>query len=160
METDKIFYPKAPERLLRYLLKSGLAPHLLTHVRELQHLQTIFAQVVKPELADYCYLIKYKDGKLKIGADAAAWAARLRFDAPELIRLLRTYPEFEHLQEIICKVRPKSETLTHCVLAKPQISSQNIKLIQETASHIKDPQLRGALERFAKNAAGTDMSSS
>jgi len=84
-----------------------------------------------------------------LAADSPVWAARLRFQAPQLVKQLT-----QHLSGKRCtiqvRVRPPETTLVPPPL-KPGIRPgiQGIAALQQVAQTVSDPELKTALLRLA-----------
>jgi hypothetical protein len=71
-----------------------------------RRLQQIFQGQLDSDLWPYCQFNHYEKGCLLLAVQSGAWAARLRYLAPDLINVLKVYPEFSELRTIKCQVEP------------------------------------------------------
>lgn len=104
-------------------------------------------------LANHCYVIKKTNGNLTLLVDNAHWVIQLRFQLPDLIKKLRTFPELHDLQTIDLKVRPRPAPLSSApppTRPPVQLSAQNAALLRDTAKTISDPKLKAILDKIAK----------
>jgi len=81
--------------------------------------------------------------------DSTAWATRLRYQSPQLLRCLHRHPSLAQLRRIEIRVTP----LAQPVSSSPQpatLSAANAAIIDSTADSLSDPNLRTALKRLAR----------
>lgn len=88
----------------------ALLPKLVAKARRLQEVDQLLRSFLDHEMAQHCVLADVKNnskGKLEalLIADNAAWATRLRYAIPELLKNVRTQPEFKELKKIRYGVR-------------------------------------------------------
>ena len=128
---------------------------LVTRTRQLRRWTTLFRSRLDEELAPHCYLSNLDGPALTVYVHSAAWATRLRFQAPNLIPDLRaTNPVFASLETIRVKVLApdKAATVSPTKSAGPAMSKDNAQGINTLSESIEDPELQQALQRLAKNA--------
>lgn len=89
---------------------------------------------------------------LVIAAISPAWASKLRFHTPILKRCLMAEPRFSRLQKIVIKVA-FSNINTKFKENKPNYSQNSAKVIENSAQHITDEGLKGALMRLSRHVA-------
>lgn len=100
------------------------------------------------ELAAACRVGGISDGCVRLIAGTPAWAARLRFEAPRLLKSLHAHGmnEVRKLQVRIAPPaapRPAPQRRVH-------LSAANAQLLEQTARAIADPRLAQALARLAR----------
>lgn len=66
----------------------------------------VLHSLLPDELAPHCHTVNIISNTIVIETDSAVWATRLRYLAPELIKILQQNSPFAHLTEIQCRVRP------------------------------------------------------
>lgn len=138
-------------RLLHLLLSVGTTARLLEHARQLQSLDTQLAACLDPEAAAHTRVANLNNGRLVIHTDSAAWATRLRYLVPQLLRCLHKAPSLTHLQGIDIRVSPLAQPASP--VTRPAIlSADNAALLDSTADTLSDPGLRSALKRLARRA--------
>ena len=94
-----------------------------------------------------------KQQNLIIAAISAAWASKLRFYSPMLKRALTAEPQFSQLSKIIIKV-VSTNISTKKVKNMPIYSQSSAEIIQNSAQHIENDELKEALMRLAHNVGG------
>jgi len=104
------------------------------------------------DLAANCHVAGVRDGCLRLIADSAAWAARLRFQEPLLLKALTQRGDHE-VRRIQVRVSPREQTRT---LPKRnlKLSAENAQLLEQTARALEDPRLAQALLRLARRGTG------
>jgi hypothetical protein len=89
-----------------------------------------------------------------IATDSPAWLSKIRYLAPELLRILRAAPGLATLQHIQFKVIPAAAAHPAPLPPhRPTLSRQGADILRSTASGIEDPQLSAALRRLAQRAS-------
>jgi len=151
-------YNSGFEKKVSSLLHQNQLAQLVARSRRLQLLNKPFKKVVDPQLARHCYIADYTDHQLYLIVDNNAWAARLRYSIPQLLKSLRGSSEFSELQKIHFRIQLKQpEKKPVNLSSKPKerkplvLSLDNAHLMQEMAQTISDKKLKSALLRLAKN---------
>lgn len=128
---------------------------LVTRTRLLRRLTLELRRHLDTELAPHCYVSQIEDTQLVVFVDSAAWATRLRFQAAQLLPVLRTAnPAFSQVARI--RVSIVSHTRTREVPTNrpdgPVMSENNANIINTLSDGIDDPSLQQALRRLARHA--------
>lgn len=124
---------------------------LLQRARQLKRLEEKICQLLPEGLAENCSLMNLQNGTLTLTTASPAWAARLRFFAPELLTQLKLRYSMQ-LQTVRVRILPQTETDAETVFVQPMVlSMQNANLLAQTAKTVNDPGLREALYRLAAN---------
>ncbi len=101
------------------------------------------------DLAANCHVAGVRDGCLRLIADSAAWAARLRFQEPLLLKALNQRGTHE-VRRIHVRVSPREQA--HSLpKRKLKLSAENVQLLVQTARALEDPRLAQALLRLARH---------
>ncbi|HHO69231.1 MAG TPA: DUF721 domain-containing protein [Gammaproteobacteria bacterium] len=128
------------------LLGQGPAARLLARARSLASLQDRVRQLLPEPLGAHCTVLNLRRGTLSLSADSPAWAARLRFLAPQLLRQLGT----DRIRELRVRVHPQVESGARRPPARrARLSAGAGELVARTAEGIDHPALRTALRRLA-----------
>jgi hypothetical protein len=131
------------------LLGTGVLAGLLARSRNLRKMDILLAQLLPAPLNSHCRILNIRNTILVLAADSPVWAARLRFQAPQLVKQLA-----QHLSEKRCtihvRVRPP-ETDMVVPPQKPVIrpGTQGRAALQQAARSVSDPELKSALLRLA-----------
>ncbi len=123
---------------------------LLTRVKRLEAIQQLVYKHIDPNLAKFIQVASYEDGCLKFVTSSATWATPLRYAFPQLIQILKSYPQLRHLQRCDCQIRPPDKAPTPPT-PPPNLSAQTRDLLHTAASGIMNEALRDALKRLARN---------
>ena len=84
----------AKPRPINQLLATGTVPDLIAHARQLQSLSTALRRCLPADAAPHVQVVRWSDGQVTVQADSTAWATRLRYLSPQLLRQLQQLPEF------------------------------------------------------------------
>jgi hypothetical protein len=100
------------------------------------------------ELAGQCRVGGVSEGCLRLLAPTPAWAARLRFEAPRLVKSLLQQGATA-IRSVDVRIAPPA---TPRVAPERHIrmSPDNARLLEQTARAISDPRLAQALARLAR----------
>jgi len=101
-------------------------------------------------LCEHFILANISEDTLTLHTDSPAWAARLRFITPDILKYAQQLRRLHSPQTIRIKVVPPASQSTS-VKRMINLSHKNAQLIQDTADSINDPVLRAALTRLAQN---------
>ena len=131
------------------LLGAGVLAGLLARSRELRKMDVLLAELLPAPLNAHCRILSIKNTILVLAADSPVWAARLRFQAPQLVQQLTQHLSGKR-RTIQVRVRPP-ETVLVPPPQKPGIrpGTQGIAALQQAARTVSDPELKTALLRLA-----------
>lgn len=76
---------------------------LLEQLESMRILREEVQKVLPPELREHCMLANYKNGYITLSASTAAWATRLKYIAPELLKALKQKPGLSQLEGVVIK---------------------------------------------------------
>lgn len=138
----------APARPLQRLLDGSLQ-ELTERARMLGRL-TAEVRRLAPEIGRHCRVANLRAGMLVIQVDSPAWATRLRYQGPALVRQLRRRGHSE-IQEVRIQVAPEAGPQAPAP-RRPRLSPASGELLQQTADAVEGDALRAALRRLAGRA--------
>lgn len=131
--------------------QSNLLPGLKEKISQLISLNQLWHAQLDPVLANHCRIANFRNNCLIIEVESSAWALRLRYSLPELLKLLRELPEFAQLKTIEWYIQPVIEIEEKRILNSPPLSNESAALIRETASCVQNEKLKQALYKLAEN---------
>jgi hypothetical protein len=122
---------------------------LQARVRRLRDLQKLYLRSAPRELASSSRVKSYRAGTLFVGADNAAVAAKLKQLAP---RLLASLQESEgEITKIRIEVQVGGRAPERAYVSRKKApSAAAASELEALSARVKDPQLKSALERFAR----------
>ena len=134
---------------------------LLQHSRYLEYLSKRLLTYLPAEFIDKISVLgfstsgnfscnKEKQQSLVVATVSAAWASKLRFYVPTLKRSLTAEPQFSQLKKIVIKV-VSANTSINKEENMPIYSQNSSDIIQDTAQHIENDELKQSLMRLAEN---------
>lgn len=138
-----------PQTLLEQTKQSPWFRQLVSKISYLQRLQTVFKQAVDWELAQQCWVQELTQNRLTVTVEKAALATRMIYNAPELVKILRQYPEFQSLKSIHCTVQPLNVTRPSTAPPIP-IAKEGAQALTAVAMGIEDLALKNALLKLAR----------
>jgi hypothetical protein len=145
---------KYPRSIAKIIEQVGISGHssLTAQVRQLAVIERQVRACLPADLAEHCQVAGFGDGCLRLATDSPAWAARLRFQGPGLVKQLTTQGMAAlrtvqvRIIPLVVKPTPPSR--------KPHLATENAQLLEQTAKSIDDPGLAQALRRLARHRSG------
>jgi hypothetical protein len=134
---------------IRNLLDNSAASALLSRARALGRLDALVHELIPAPMNQHCRVLSVREDTLIVAADSAAWAARLRYQSPQLIRQLAGVSSM-NLRTVHVRIRaaaPPPER--HTATARQSVSDTNSLALKQAARNITDPRLKAALLRLA-----------
>jgi hypothetical protein len=107
--------------------------------KEIQYLNQIFSCILPSDLAKHCRLAKVdvEENILLVVVDSSVWATRIRYAAPDILKNLKTQPEFKSIKYIECLVVPNEEATVR-LISKEKLSPSSEKIWRETLSSLRE----------------------
>jgi hypothetical protein len=136
-------------RILR--TASGSLANSLEHAERLHRLDAILAKHLPPDIIRHCRAGNQRGNTLVVHASSPAWAAKIRFLVPQLLRALQQENRLSRLQRIEVRIQPENPAVTPAPGRAASISDTSRQHLQAMASTVRDPRLRDALKRLAKS---------
>lgn len=129
---------------------SGSLAGMLAHVERLQQIDTLLARHLSPDIRQHCRAGNLRGDTLVIHASSPAWAAKLRFLAPQLQRALQHEKHLPRLRRIEIRIQPHIPLKDTEAGKTADISEASRQHLQAIASTVSDPRLQEALRRLAR----------
>lgn len=131
--------------------KSGKIHGLYRHVKKLIDIQEQLKTMLPAPLNEHITVANLANDSLTIYTDSAAWAARLRFNIPEMLKSLNLNNICTSVKSIRIKVIPPDNTQLPPHEQKLSISNDTALLLEHVADTIGDPDLRESLLKLSRN---------
>ena len=125
---------------------SDILSQLRNHIQKLNSLQAKLDDYLDPPLNEHVIIADYRQKTLVFHAHSAAWATKLRYRTPELLRLFRD--DLPGLRSIRVK-NPPVETTVRKTRSAARPSPATVDTIRQVADRLTDPPLRSVLLRIA-----------
>jgi len=130
------------------LLNGNLA-RLRARAHMLSKFEARLHNLLPAPLQPHCRLLAIReDNTLVLAADTPAWAVRLRFHAPQLVKQLSSRQNVTRFTVRVC-VRPLTPARAVPELPPIRRSAQGAAALQQAAYSISDPLLKTALLKLA-----------
>ena len=123
---------------------------LYSQVRVLQQLQQLLDNHLPQPLAGHCRVAALDQEVLTLHTDSPAWAAKLRFQTADVLKIVRDNGTFGSINTIRVKARPP-ESKPPAPVPGAQMSPNTARLLRDIAASIEDPELRASLLRLSEN---------
>ena len=137
--------PKALTELLH--LTDFPAEGILQRGQFLHRLGRLLATLLNDNFNLHCKVGNVRDGILIIYCDSTAWAVRLRYQAPSLLKELQRRNGLSALQQIEVRILPAQQN--EKTYQRATLSSDAHHCLQACADSVNDDGLRAALLRLA-----------
>jgi hypothetical protein len=138
-------------RSLQQLLGLGESARLIERIQYLKSLNGQLHICLDPETSSHAQVADLNAERLLVHVDSSAWATRLRYQLPQLLRCLHRHPSLAQLRRIEVRVAPQAQPVSPPPQAA-SLSAANAAIIDSTADGLSDPALRSALKRLARRA--------
>ncbi len=125
---------------------------LMEHARQLHHTTLAIRKFLPTPLDEHCQPGNIHHYTLILYTSSPAWATRLRYFVPDLIKFLRTRPPTAHIRHIRIIVQPRSPVQAKLDTKRPRLLSQeNARLLRHAATTARSPRLSAALHRLSRH---------
>ena len=139
-----------PSLITELLQRSGFpADDVLHRGKFLHRLNRLVSSLLGDDLRLHCQVGNVRDGVLILYVDSTAWASRLRYQAPVLLKQLQQRKGLEALSQVEVKVLPPREDSK--VTKRAELSKEASACLQGCADAIEDEELSNALRRLASH---------
>jgi len=109
---------------------------LIEKANAVSRLDRIFKNIVEKPLAEHCNVSKLKKSELIITVENSAWATRLLYAIPDIIKNINTQPEFKEVTSIRYHIEKPSVKASKPV-PKKHLSKENEIIWQELLDNLK-----------------------
>jgi hypothetical protein len=129
----------------------------LERAYQLQAISRQMQDTLGSPLGDHLSLGNLRDDMAILLADSPVWLSKARYEAANILYILRQLPGLEHLQKVHFKVKPSTSPSPEqdTIPRRLQLSQDNAQLLKSTAAGVSDANLSAALERLAQRAKST-----
>jgi hypothetical protein len=134
------------------LLERAKLP-ILERAHKLSLLEQAVLQLLPAELGTHCKVLNLKNETLVLATPSPAWAGRLRFAAPDLLKRLK-YQLSLDIRTLDLRVQPEAIENLPIKRQPMQLSLNNATLLAQTAQSINYRPLQEALYRLAAKTRG------
>ncbi|WP_394130648.1 DUF721 domain-containing protein [Shewanella maritima] len=143
---------KPPQDLSNLLHLSGKFPELAEKAELLNHLNQHVKQALAGPVAEQLHVANLRQGVLVIETTSAAWAARVNFQKPKLLRQLQA-ETLPMLTAIEVKINPRLAIVeSNKPINQSKLSLESAKHIEALAEHVEGS-LGEKLKRLAALAS-------
>lgn len=129
--------------------QSEILHALTTHTTRITKLQSKIRSEMGPPLSEHLIIANYSNKTLTIHTENPAWASKLRFNIPNILKISQSKCGLAELSTIRIKVIP-SDSNKEKPDRKLKLSEQSKEMIRKTAETTKDNKLRSVLLRLSK----------
>jgi hypothetical protein len=132
------------------LRRNNTLGNLYSHSLELLKLQKIICDTLGLPLSNHLHLSDVNSDTLLLYTDSPTWAAKLRFSATEIIKIVNQFTSFKKVTTIRVKINPSL-----CIVTDSEtrllISSSTAQHLEKVAENINDYKIKSSLLKLAQN---------
>jgi hypothetical protein len=137
-----------PATIGSILGKSQFA-RLLASAGALAKLEAMVRELLPPPLHEHCRVLSVREQTLVLAVDSPVWAARLRFHSPTLVKQLERISTVKLRTVQVCVRAQETPWVATAGKEKTTLSEGSSVALTQTASGVRDPELKQALLRLA-----------
>lgn len=141
----------SPTKLGTIVTQNSTLRQLIRQALVNKDLEKRFKTYLDEPFRQHVQLVALRTGSLILNVDSSAWAAKLRYLVPDLLRLLNTDAAFPSVQTIRVKVAvsDRSQSAPKTKRVNP-ISGSSAVSLQHCADQVNDPALKDALLKLKR----------
>ncbi len=125
---------------------------LMRRARQLHCIALTIKEFLPESLAEQCQPGNIDNDTLFVYVNSPAWATRLRYLAPDLIKYLQTHPQTKGVRHICTIIQPVvSKPAPANLKSRHLLSQKNAALLRHAATTAGSPRLSAALRRLAQH---------
>lgn len=143
---------KSPPEVALIVTRSGHLKQLADRAAQFGALDRVLRTAVGEPLAGHVRLAAVRDGCVVVQAESSAWASRLRFAAPAVLRALGAEPGFENVRSLRVRTRMDAAPAAPETPRRARMSAEAAAGLESNAASVADESVRAALLRLAENA--------
>lgn len=148
----------ASERVVSKILHEAQYSTLVKRAQQLAQLTDSVRAVLPAVVQKHCRVANVIRSTLVLYISSGTWHMQVHFLLPQLLKAVQAEPDFSHITDINLKVRPERVAAPAAPTPTPRaLSTEARSMIRNTAKHIRDPQLREALERLGQRTNGSPL---
>ena len=145
----------SPTRLDAIVAQNSILRQLLRQAAVHQKLDLQVKCLLEEPLNGHIQLAVIREGSLILVADSPAWAAKLRYQVPQLLRQITGNPVFPDIRTIRVKVATSAASRQPVKVAQMRpLTKIAARELNRQAGFLEDPALRDALSRLANRRKG------
>ena len=135
---------------------------LYHHAKDVCALNEELHKYLTPSLSSHCNVANYSDETLTINADTSAWASKLRYCIPDILKFAKLECGLINLKTVRVKVSPIHHEANQSktgqdkfsgtnLTRKARLSKKSAEFIKNIAKSINDPELRKSIIKIGNH---------
>lgn len=122
---------------------NSILSKLIKKTNDTRSLELVFQSVLDASLVKNCQFASLEGSIVTISVKNASWATRVRYSIPDMLKNMRTQPEFKNITSI------------RYIVSRHQISTEKIKKKQIKLSQYNEVLLKKMLAKLKQKAIKT-----
>ena len=131
-----------------FLDSSDRLSQICKHIEKINELQIKLQKHLEAPLNRHVVIADYQQKTLVLHTDSAAWAAKLRYQTPDILKVFKR--DAPGIRTVRIKVMP-SDSLSQVTRHAEQVTPETVYAIRQVAEKTGDPALRAILHSIAGN---------
>lgn len=141
----------SPTKLDAIVTQNSILRQLVRQAAAHKDLDRFVKSLIDQPLSSHLSLESIRDGVVTLVADSSAWAAKLRYQVPELHRLFGEKSALSNIHTIRVKVaNPSASAPVRSPSKIRPLSPRTVAALEQSARQAGDPKLREALMRLKR----------
>lgn len=137
---------KPMSKISDFLVSSDRLARIYNHIKIINELQIKLAGDLGSPLNQHVAVADYRQGTLVLHADSAAWAAKLRYNTPDILSAFKG--DLPGIRTVRIRVVPTEPSVT-APRRTVNVSPETAAGIRQAADQISDTALRATLRSIA-----------
>ena len=144
-----------PSQITELLYRASFpAEGVLQRGQYLYRLNRVLSKLLDADSSLHCRVANVRDGVLILYTDSTAWATRLRYQTPALLKQLQQRKGLETLSRVDLRVLPEQEKTV--INHQASLSKEASSYLSACAESVEDQGLSSALRRLAARYSKED----
>ncbi|MFT4561579.1 MAG: hypothetical protein ACI9BW_001320 [Gammaproteobacteria bacterium] len=142
----------SPTKLVAIVTQNSILRQLVQEAAQYAEIEQRFLQLIEQPLRGHIQVALWRNRKLTLIVESAAWAAKLRYKIPELLSLCKSNPNCPAVDSIRVKIDTRKgsegDRKPHRMSA---LSASDMASLESCASKVSDPALQHILRRLKRH---------
>ncbi|MFT4581692.1 MAG: hypothetical protein ACI915_003110 [Gammaproteobacteria bacterium] len=142
----------SPKKLGGIVARNSILRQLVQQAAQYAEIELRFLRLIDEPLRGHIHAALWRDGKLTLVVESAAWAAKLRYKVPELHSLCKSDPDCPEVDSIRVKIDAREGSGPEQKPRRmPALSASDAASLESCAGQVSDPALKGILRRLKRH---------
>ena len=117
----------------------------------LKSLDNKLKNCLEPDLQDHFELANINKNTVILIADSSAWATRLRYSIPDILKIFNDQLDQQNIKTIRIKIKKTLSNSVNSTYKPPVLSKSTAKFLNDTANSFNDTELKQCIKKLSRN---------